>query len=203
MAQSSKFKNIKHKGKVRTIKVRPTTDRPPKKPMRLGGDPYIGDRDLNKKSIKELGFSLEAFCEDCYVNKRMSCQEIVEFLGNNYGFKYTRQWVWRILKDRGVIRSQSEAMKVRAITGRMNYTKSTSKINYKGRNTNRSKAWKTRKAHTTPLKKSAVVVLDPFQAKEVRSYAKKRHMTISDALKETFAKNKKGFKTLVIQERKI
>lgn len=133
MAKNARHKNIIYRGKRQTIKISPAKDKGPVAPLKLGGDPYTGSRELNKKDLRLLGFSLGALLEDLYINKKMSSYEISEYIADKYGLRYSYRWILMILKERGLTRSQKQSMKVRVQTGRMDYKKRAPKRNNKKR----------------------------------------------------------------------
>lgn len=178
-----RLRRIRIRNKYYSAKIR--QEKSPGPPMELGGDPYIGDRGITKKVQKELGFSIGSFCFNCYVNKLMSCQEIRDALEQEYGYSFTRQWIWVLLKHYGVLRSQAESMKVRAITGRMDYAKSTKHIDYKHRKIDYKKIYQRRK-NKVSKSDTKIVQFNRAGIKRLKRFAKDNKLTVSDAIKIKF-----------------
>jgi hypothetical protein len=112
----------------------------------------------------------------------MSCQEICEEVRTKFCVSVTRQAIWGFLKNRRGTRSQAESMKIRAITGRMDYEKVKRKIDYRKRRIDYSKLREAR-LKKTPGKRTKLVTLNKEDAQAIRQFAKENKLTIGDALK--------------------
>ena len=64
-------------------------------------------------SRKILTPEIKQFSIDCYINYSMSCQQIKEEIKKKYGVSFTSCCIWTMLKNRGLTRSITEALKIR------------------------------------------------------------------------------------------
>jgi hypothetical protein len=196
-----RLRQVISKGKRIVIRIRRSKGKTatPNLPLKLGGDAYTGRRHLKRAFQKELGFSLEAFCLDCYINKLMSCQEIRDELERECRISVTRQYIWLLLKCYpGNLRSNAEAMKIRAITGRMDYKKSTSHIDYKHREIDYYKIVEKRLGKryiTNP--KVKIIDLTSKQIEVLKEFARQHTLTLSDALRVSYFPNSNVRKFIV------
>jgi len=149
-----------------------------------------------------LGIDVKGFLKKCYKDLK-SCQEIKEEIYKRWGIIVSRQRIWRALKNyKETLRPQKESMKVRAITGRMDYNETKKHIDYKHRKIDYKKAVRMKllrkKGKATP--KVKIISLKHWQIERLKKFAKNNFITMSDAVKIKYFP-KSAIKKFIVRSR--